>query len=89
LQVAAHEEVCKIIQETVMAQDIIRRSVQRFRGSSSEDRETLYIVAGVALIAFGAGLILSNPNLRRAISHAGWGDFASQILPEVERYFRR
>lgn len=68
-----------------MAQDIIRRSVQRFRGT--DDRETLYIIAGVALIAFGAGLILSHPNLRRAIGRAGWGDFASQILPQVERYF--
>jgi hypothetical protein len=54
----------------------------------STDKETLYMLSGVALMIFGAGLILSNPTVRRYLSQAGLGSFATAALPDLERYFR-
>jgi hypothetical protein len=52
------------------------------------DKETLYMLGGVALVIFGAGLVLSNPTVRRYLSQMGVGNFASAALPDIERYFR-
>ena len=52
------------------------------------DKETLYMLGGVALMVFGAGLILSNPYVRRYMSQMGIGNLAHVALPDVERYLR-
>ena len=44
------------------------------------DRETLYMLGGVALVVFGAGLILSNPNIRKPLGQAGLGNIASAAV---------
>lgn len=54
----------------------------------SSEKETLYLLSGVALVIFGAGLILSSPTVRRYLSQVGWGSFATAALPDLERYFR-
>lgn len=54
----------------------------------STDKDTLYMLSGVALMIFGAGLILSNPTVRRYLSQVGLGSFATAALPDLERYFR-
>ena len=51
-------------------------------------RDTLLMMSGVAMIVFGAGLILSNPVVRRYLSQVGAGNIAQTFLPDVERYFR-
>ena len=55
---------------------------------SGPDKETLYMLGGVALVIFGAGLVLSNPTVRRYLGQVGLGDMASAALPDLERYFR-
>jgi hypothetical protein len=45
-------------------------------------------MGGVAMIVFGAGLILSNPVIRRYMSQIGVGSLAQTVMPDVERYFR-
>lgn len=55
---------------------------------SAEGRDTLYMLGGVALMVFGAGLILSNPFIRRYMSQLGVGNLASAVMPDVERYFK-
>jgi hypothetical protein len=57
-------------------------------GASGTDKETLYMLGGVALVIFGAGLVLSNSTVRRYLAQIGMGDFASAALPDIERYFR-
>ena len=57
-------------------------------GASGTDKETLYMLGGVALVIFGAGLVLSNSTVRRYLGQMGLGDFASAALPDIERYFR-
>jgi len=52
------------------------------------DIETLYMLGGVALVIFGAGLVLSNPTVRRYLRQVGLGDLLSSALPDLERYFR-
>ena len=56
-------------------------------GAGSE-KDTLYMLGGVAMIVFGAGLILSNPVIRRYLSQIGIGNLAQTAFPDVERYLR-
>jgi hypothetical protein len=55
---------------------------------SGSDKDTLYMLGGVALVVFGAGLILSNPFIRRYMSQFGFGNFAQAAMPDVERYLK-
>ena len=55
---------------------------------SGSDKETLYMLGGVALVVFGAGLILSNPVVRRYMSRLGIGNLAQVVIPDVERYLK-
>ena len=52
------------------------------------DKDTLYMLGGVALIVFGAGLILSNPFVRRQLSQLGVGNLAGAAIPDIERYLK-
>ncbi len=52
------------------------------------DRETLYMLGGVALIVFGTGLVLSNPVVRRYLGQIGIGSLAETALPDIERYLK-
>lgn len=51
-------------------------------------KDTLFMMGGVALMVFGAGLVLSNPNIRRYMSQLGIGNLAQAVMPDVERYLR-
>lgn len=68
-----------------MATELVTRMEENGNGS---DKETLYMLGGVALVIFGAGLVLSNPSVRRYIGQIGIGNLASAALPDLERYFR-
>ena len=46
------------------------------------------MMGGVALMVFGAGLVLSNPTIRRYMSQFGVGNLAQTVIPDVERYFK-
>jgi hypothetical protein len=52
------------------------------------DKHTLYLLGGVALVIFGAGLIISSPVVRRYLGQLGLGNLASAALPDVERYLK-
>ncbi|HLO06107.1 MAG TPA: hypothetical protein VK198_05695 [Terriglobales bacterium] len=55
---------------------------------SFNDKDTLFMLGGVALIVFGAGLILTNPIARRYLGQLGVGDLASLALPDLDRYLK-
>jgi hypothetical protein len=57
-------------------------------GNGLSDKDTLFMLSGVALIVFGAGLILSNPIAKRYLSQIGVGDLAQAALPDLDRYLR-
>lgn len=52
------------------------------------DKDTLYMLGGVALVIFGTGLILSNPFVRRYLSQLGVGNLAQAAMPDIERYLK-
>ena len=52
------------------------------------DKDTLYMLGGVALIVFGTGLVLSNPFVRRQLSQLGVSNLAQAAMPDIERYLK-
>jgi hypothetical protein len=56
--------------------------------SQGADKETLFLLGGAALILVGAGLILTNPQVRRLVGQMGAGDLLSAAIPDVERYLK-
>jgi hypothetical protein len=52
------------------------------------DKDTLLMLSGVAFIVFGAGLILSNPLVRKYLGQVGIGNLAQAALPDIDRYLR-
>jgi len=55
---------------------------------NGSDKDTLYMLGGVALMVFGAGLILSNPFVRRYMSQLGIGNLTQAAMPDIERYLK-
>ena len=55
---------------------------------NDNNKDTLYMLGGLAMMVFGAGLILTNPFVRRYTSQLGAGGLLGAALPDVERYFR-
>jgi hypothetical protein len=64
-----------------------RRAMENGNGSFN-DKDTLFMLGGVALMVFGAGLILTNPIARRYMGQLGVGDLASLALPDLDRYLK-
>jgi hypothetical protein len=58
------------------------------KGNGTSDKDTLYMLSGVALVVFGAGLILSNPIARRYLGQFGLGNLAQGALPDLDRYLK-
>jgi hypothetical protein len=58
------------------------------QNGSFNDKDTLFMLSGVALIVFGAGLILYNPIAKRYLGQLGVGDLASAALPDLDRYLK-
>jgi len=56
--------------------------------ASDESRDTLFMMGGVALMIVGAGLILSNPLVRRYLGQANVGGLLTAAIPDVERYLK-
>jgi hypothetical protein len=50
------------------------------------DRDTLFMLSGIALMVFGAGLILSNPVAQKYLGRLGVPNLAKDALPDIERY---
>jgi hypothetical protein len=57
-------------------------------GNGISDKDMLFMLSGVALVVFGAGLILSNPIARRYLGQFGVGDLAQAALPDLDRYLK-
>jgi len=56
----------------------------------AEARDTLFMMAGVSLVIFGAGLILANPIVRRLMGQAGLGgmNLLQAAVPDLEKYMK-
>ena len=52
------------------------------------DRETMMLFGGVALAIFGAGLILSNRNVRQLLGQMRPGELIQSAAPDLARYLK-
>ena len=51
-------------------------------------RDLLFMFGGAALVLLGAGLIMSNPQVRRYLGDLNINDLAEGALPDFERYMK-
>jgi len=53
-----------------------------------ETRDTLFLLGGLSLILFGAGLVLTNPAVRKLLGSANVGSLVQGAIPDLERYMK-
>jgi hypothetical protein len=64
------------------------RNVSHHEGRTSNERDTLMMLGGVALVVIGAGMVLSNPAVRRYVEQSPFKNVLGNLIPDVERYFK-
>ena len=55
---------------------------------SNETRDTLFLLGGLSLILFGAGLVITNPVVRKLLGEANVGGLLKTAIPDLERYMK-
>jgi hypothetical protein len=70
-----------------MAAAAMMRSV-RNESESTETRDTLFLLGGLSLILFGAGLVITNPVVRKLLGGANVGGMLQEAIPDLERYLK-
>jgi hypothetical protein len=58
------------------------------REEQDKSKDTLLMLGGVALVVVGAGLILTSPVAKRYMGQLGIGNLATELVPDIERYFK-
>jgi hypothetical protein len=67
-----------------MSTEIIRQEDQE----SAANKDTLFMLGGVALLVVGAGLVLTSPIAKKYMGQLGLGNLTGGIVPDIERYFK-
>jgi hypothetical protein len=57
-------------------------------GAASDTRDTLFLLGGVSMMVFGAGLILTSPLVRQMLGGAGVGNMIQAAVPDIQRYLK-
>ncbi len=63
-------------------------AIENDSNGSASDKDTLLMLSGVALMVFGAGLIISNPIVKGYLGKFGLGNLAQAALPDLDRYLK-
>ena len=66
-----------------MPKELVRREER-----DESNKDTLFMLGGVALVVVGAGLILTSPIAKKYMGQLGLGDLTGGIVPDIERYFK-
>ncbi len=56
--------------------------------NGNDARDLLFMFGGAALVLLGAGLIMSNPQVRRYLGDVNLNGLAQGALPDFERYMK-
>jgi len=62
--------------------------IQRGEQDNGANRDTMIMLGGVALVVMGAGLILTSPLAKKYMNQLGIGNLATDLIPDIERYFK-
>jgi hypothetical protein len=54
----------------------------------NETRDTLFLMGGLALILFGAGLVVTNPAIKKLLGGVKVGGLLQAAVPDLERYMK-
>ncbi|HWE51845.1 MAG TPA: hypothetical protein VG273_18770 [Bryobacteraceae bacterium] len=65
-----------------------RTENQSSEPDSKEDRDTLILLGGAAMVMVGAGLILSTPRVRRYLGSIQFASLLRTAIPDIERYLK-
>jgi hypothetical protein len=60
----------------------------RSEPESTETRDTMFLLGGLSLILFGAGLVVTNPVVRKLLGGANVGGLLQEAIPDLERYMK-
>jgi hypothetical protein len=71
-----------------MPMKLSTRNVSHHDARPSHERDTLLLLGGAALVVIGAGIVLSNPAVRRYVEQSPLKNILGNLIPDVERYFR-
>jgi hypothetical protein len=52
------------------------------------NKDTLFMLGGVALLVVGAGVVLTSPIAKKYMGQLGLGNLTGGIVPDIERYFK-
>ena len=55
---------------------------------STETRDTLFLLGGLSLILFGAGLVVTSPVVRKLLGGTNVGGLLQAAIPDLERYMK-
>jgi hypothetical protein len=66
-----------------MPTEMVRREER-----DESNKDTLFMLGGVALVVVGAGLILTSPIAKKYMGQLGLGYLTGGIVPDIERYFK-
>ena len=56
--------------------------------NANDARDLLFMFGGAALVLLGAGLIMSNPQVRRYLGDVNINGLVQGALPDFERYMK-
>ena len=62
-----------------MPTEMIRRDEQE----DSANKDTLFMLGGVALLVVGAGLVLTSPIAKKYMGQLGLGNLTGGIVPDI------
>jgi hypothetical protein len=72
-----------------MAAFAFQRTTQEQRDPrENETRDTLFLLGGLSLILFGAGLVLTNPAVKKLLGDVKVGGLLQDVLPDLDRYMK-
>jgi hypothetical protein len=54
----------------------------------NETRDTMFLLGGMALILFGAGLVVTNPAVKKLLGGFKVSNLLQTAIPDLERYMK-
>jgi hypothetical protein len=60
----------------------------RSEPESNDTRDTLFLLGGLSLILFGAGLVITNPVVRKLLGETNVASWLHGAVPDLERYMK-
>ena len=55
---------------------------------TSNNRDTMFMVGGVALVLLGTGMILSNPVIKKYLGQINPGGLLNAAMPDLDKYLK-